>query len=74
LIPSSAHGTNPATANICGMKIIPVGCDERGNILVDEVEELCKKHAKNLSALMITYPSTHGVFESGVKKICSIIH
>ena len=74
LIPTSAHGTNPATAQICGMKIVPIGCDERGNIRVEEVEELCKKYAKTLSALMITYPSTYGVFEKDVKKVCDIIH
>jgi len=67
LIPTSAHGTNPATAVICGLKVIPVGCDDRGNINVHEIEELCQKHAKKLSCLMITYPSTHGVFESSVR-------
>ena len=74
LIPSSAHGTNPATAQICGMKIVGIGCDDTGNIRLDEVEDLCKKHANNLGAIMITYPSTFGVFESKVKQICDMIH
>lgn len=67
LIPVSAHGTNPATAALCGMKIVPLGNDEYGSLILEEVEELCKKHAKNLSCLMITYPSTYGVFEKDVK-------
>jgi glycine dehydrogenase len=74
LIPHSAHGTNPATAVLCGMKVIPVNCDEKGNVIVKEVEELAAKYSKNLSCIMITYPSTHGVFESGVREICDIVH
>ena len=74
LVPLSAHGTNPETAQICGMKIIPIGTDENGNIKLDEVKEKAEKFANKLSCMMITYPSTHGVFESEVKEICDIIH
>jgi len=74
LCPTSAHGTNPATAQICGMKIIPIGCDDKGNILLEEIEEKAKQYADKLSCIMITYPSTHGVFEEGAKKICDIVH
>jgi len=74
LCPTSAHGTNPATAQMCGMKIIPIGCDEMGNIKMEEVEAKAKQYADKLSCLMITYPSTHGVFENGAKKICDIVH
>ena len=70
LVPTSAHGTNPATAQICGMKIIPLGCDENGNIRLEEVKEKCKQYSERLSCIMITYPSTHGVFEEDVKDIC----
>jgi len=74
ICPLSAHGTNPATAVICGMKIVPIGHDEKGNIIVSELEEKCKQYADDLSCIMITYPSTHGVFEADVKDICSIVH
>lgn len=74
LVPTSAHGTNPATAVICGMKVVPIGCDEKGNMVKEEIEEKSKQYADSLSCIMITYPSTHGVFESDVKDICSIIH
>jgi len=74
LIPTSTHGTNPATANICGLKIIPIGCDDKGNIMLDEVEELGQKHAKRLSCIMITYPSTHGAFECSTWSHISRIH
>lgn len=74
LCPTSAHGTNPATAQMCGMKIIPIGCDEEGNIVLEEVEAKAKQYAEKLSCLMITYPSTHGVFEKDVKKICDLVH
>jgi len=74
LMPTSAHGTNPATAQLCGLKIVPLGCDESGNIVVEELEELCAKHAKNLSSLMVTYPSTHGVFERAIRHICDTVH
>ena len=74
IIPVSAHGTNPASAVMAGMKVVPVECDELGNIDVDDLEAKAKKHRDNLAALMITYPSTHGVFESSVQVICNIIH
>jgi len=74
LIPSSAHGTNPASAAMAGMKIVIVKCDENGNVDVDDLREKAEKHADNLAALMITYPSTHGVFEREITEICDIIH
>jgi len=74
LIPTSAHGTNPATAVMCGMKVVPIGCDENGNIDVEIVKEMIKKYPGKISAAMITYPSTHGVFEARVKEICEIVH
>jgi len=74
LVPLSAHGTNPATAILSGMKIVPIGCDEMGNIIPDEVREKCELHKEKISCIMITYPSTHGVFESSVKEICDIVH
>jgi len=74
LIPSSAHGTNPASAVMAGMKVVIVNCDDNGNVDVEDLEAKAKEHSENLSALMITYPSTHGVFESGIRKICEIVH
>jgi glycine dehydrogenase len=74
LIPTSAHGTNPASAVMAGFTVVPVKCDERGNIDVDDIRARAKEHAAKLGALMITYPSTHGVFEESVKVICAIIH
>lgn len=74
LIPSSAHGTNPASAAMAGMKIVIVKCDENGNVDVQDLRAKAEKHADNLSALMITYPSTHGVFEQHITKICDITH
>lgn len=74
LIPSSAHGTNPASAVMAGMKVEVVKCDENGNIDVEDLRAQAKKHSQNLAALMITYPSTHGVFESAVREITDIIH
>ena len=74
LIPTSAHGTNPATAVVAGMKVVPVGCDAEGNIDLADLAAKASEHAKNLGALMITYPSTHGVFEEGIKEACAIIH
>ena len=74
LIPSSAHGTNPASASMPSMKSVIVKCDENGNIDVKNLSELADKHADNLAALMITYPSTHGVFEDSLIRICEIIH
>jgi len=74
LIPLSAHGTNPASAVMCGMKVVGVKCDESGNIDVADLERLAAEHAEKLSALMVTYPSTHGVFEETIKHICEVIH
>ncbi len=74
LIPSSAHGTNPASAVMTGMNVVVVKCDEKGNIDVDDLKLKAEMHKLNLAALMVTYPSTHGVFESKIKEICSIIH
>jgi glycine dehydrogenase len=74
LIPSSAHGTNPASAAMCGMKIIVVKCDENGNIDVADLKEKAEKNKENLSCLMVTYPSTHGVFEESITEITKIIH
>lgn len=74
IIPASAHGTNPASANYAGMKIVVVKCDERGNIDVEDLRQKAEKHKDNLSCLMVTYPSTHGVFESSILEICQIIH
>jgi glycine dehydrogenase len=74
LIPSSAHGTNPASAALAGMKIIVVKCDERGNIDITDLKEKAEANKANLSCLMVTYPSTHGVFEEGIKDITKIIH
>ncbi len=74
LIPSSAHGTNPASAVMAGMKVVVVKCDERGNIDVADLKAKAEQHSNELSCLMITYPSTHGVFESSVKEITNIIH
>ena len=74
LIPSSAHGTNPASAVMTGMKVVVVACDERGNIDLTDLKEKAKEHKDNLAALMVTYPSTHGVFEAKIKEICKTIH
>ena len=74
LIPSSAHGTNPASAVMAGSKVIVVKCDENGNIDVNDLKLKAEQHKENLSALMVTYPSTHGVFEESIKEICEIIH
>ena len=74
LIPSSAHGTNPASAKMAGMKVIVTPCDDNGNIDVKALEEKAKEHSENLSCLMITYPSTHGVFEERIIEITNIIH
>jgi glycine dehydrogenase len=74
LIPSSAHGTNPASAVMAGMQVVVVKCDERGNIDLQDLEAKAVQHSDNLAALMITYPSTHGVFEEDVVKITKIIH
>jgi glycine dehydrogenase len=74
LIPSSAHGTNPASAAMAGMRIIIVKCDEKGNIDVADLKAKAEEHAANLSCLMVTYPSTHGVFEESIIEICETIH
>jgi glycine dehydrogenase len=74
LIPTSAHGTNPASAAMCGFKVVPVACDASGNIDVPDLKAKAAAHANDLAALMITYPSTHGVFESSIKDICATIH
>ena len=74
LIPVSAHGTNPASAVMAGMKVVVVACDEHGNVDVPDLRKKALEHAANLAALMITYPSTHGVFETAVKDICEIVH
>jgi len=74
IIPISAHGTNPASAVMCGFKIVIVKCDERGNIDVTDLKEKVEQHKENLAGLMITYPSTHGVFEASIKEICQTIH
>jgi glycine dehydrogenase len=74
LIPSSAHGTNPASAAMCGMNIVVVKCDEKGNIDVADLKEKAEKHKNELSCLMVTYPSTHGVYEESIREITDIIH
>ncbi|MCS2610666.1 aminomethyl-transferring glycine dehydrogenase [Halomonas dongshanensis] len=74
LIPSSAHGTNPATAAMLGMQVVVVECDARGNVDVDDLSAKAAKHSDALSAIMITYPSTHGVFEARVREVCEIVH
>lgn len=74
LIPSSAHGTNPASAVMAGMKVVVVKCDDKGNIDVSDMKEKALLHRNNLSCLMVTYPSTHGVFEESIREITSIIH
>ncbi|MBK9323307.1 MAG: aminomethyl-transferring glycine dehydrogenase [Bdellovibrionaceae bacterium] len=74
LIPSSAHGTNPASAALAGMKVIVVNCDSQGNVEVTDLKAKAEAHKKDLAALMITYPSTHGVFEESIKEICQIVH
>ncbi|MCR9063613.1 MAG: aminomethyl-transferring glycine dehydrogenase [Cytophagales bacterium] len=74
LIPSSAHGTNPASAVMAGMKVVVTACDERGNIDLEDLRQKAEEHATELSCLMVTYPSTHGVFEEGIREICKIIH
>src|SRR5690606_34379151 len=74
LIPKSAHGTNPATAQMCGMQVVVVECDDNGNVDVADLKAKAEKHACELAALMITYPSTHGVFEASIREICEIVH
>lgn len=74
LIPKSAHGTNPASAVMAGMKVVSVGCDDQGNIDITSLKDLAEKHTANLSCLMMTYPSTHGVFEDEVQEVTKIVH
>ncbi|WGV27939.1 aminomethyl-transferring glycine dehydrogenase [Halotia branconii] len=74
LIPQSAHGTNPASAVMCGMKVVAVACDVEGNIDLDDLKAKAEKHTHELAALMVTYPSTHGVFEEAIQEICAVVH
>ncbi|QLE40662.1 aminomethyl-transferring glycine dehydrogenase [Nostoc sp. C052] len=74
LIPTSAHGTNPASAVMCGMKVVAVACDSQGNIDVADLKSKAEKHSNELAALMVTYPSTHGVFEEPIQEICAVVH
>jgi glycine dehydrogenase len=74
LIPSSAHGTNPASAVMAGMQVVVVSCDEKGNINFEDLKSKAEQYKENLSCLMVTYPSTHGVFETAIKDICEMIH
>jgi len=74
LIPSSAHGTNPASAQMCGMRVVVTTCDDHGNVDLDDLRTKAEQHSENLAAIMVTYPSTHGVFEEGITEVCDIIH
>jgi glycine dehydrogenase len=74
LIPASAHGTNPASAHLAGLEVVVVGCDANGNVDLDDLRTKAAAHAANLAALMITYPSTHGVFEEAIRDICAVVH
>ena len=74
LIPESAHGTNPASAQMAGMKVVPISCDKKGNIDLEDLKEKASQYSNELAAIMITYPSTHGVFETTVTEVCKIIH
>jgi glycine dehydrogenase len=74
LIPASAHGTNPASAAMAGMRVVVVACDERGYIDIDDLEAKAAQHTKRLAALMVTYPSTYGIFEEDIERICAVVH
>ena len=74
LIPSSAHGTNPASAQMAGMEVVVTGCDAHGNVDLAELQAKCEQYSDRLSAVMITYPSTHGVFETQIRELCEIVH
>ncbi len=74
LIPSSAHGTNPASAQMVGMQVVVTACDAQGNVDMQDLQAKCEQHSANLAAMMITYPSTHGVFETSVKALCALVH
>ena len=74
LIPSSAHGTNPASAAMVNMRVVIVNCDNKGNVDIADLREKAQRHSEELAAVMVTYPSTHGVFEEGIREICQIVH
>ncbi|HEY2979128.1 MAG TPA: aminotransferase class V-fold PLP-dependent enzyme, partial [Burkholderiaceae bacterium] len=74
LIPSSAHGTNPASAQMVGMQVVVTACDDKGNVDLADLQAKCEQHSANLACIMITYPSTHGVFETQVKELCALVH
>jgi glycine dehydrogenase len=74
LIPSSAHGTNPASAHMAGLRVVVVGCDAQGNVDLKDLRAKAWEHARDLAAIMVTYPSTHGVFEESIREICEIVH
>ena len=74
LIPSSAHGTNPASAQMVGMQVVVTKCDDNGNVDMADLQAKCEQHSQNLACVMITYPSTHGVFETSVKELCALVH
>jgi glycine dehydrogenase len=74
LIPSSAHGTNPASAQMAGLTVVVTACDEQGNVDMADLQAKCEQHSQHLAAVMITYPSTHGVFETSVKELCALVH
>ncbi len=74
LIPASAHGTNPASAQMVGMEVVVVACDAQGNVDLEDLRAKAAEHARDLAAIMVTYPSTHGVFESGIRELCEIVH
>jgi glycine dehydrogenase len=74
LIPVSAHGTNPASAAMAGMKVIPIKCDTKGNLDMEDLEQKAVQNKTKLAAIMVTYPSTFGVFEEGIRRVCEIVH
>ena len=74
LIPTSAHGTNPASSAMAGLKVVPVKCDEGGNIDMEDLKAQAETHRDNLSCIMVTYPSTHGVYEKTIRELCDIVH
>ncbi len=74
LIPSSAHGTNPASAHMAGLQVVVTACDAQGNVDLADLKAKCEQHSENLACVMITYPSTHGVFETSVKELCALVH
>jgi glycine dehydrogenase len=74
LIPASAHGTNPASAHMAGMRVVVVACDAAGNVDLDDLARKAARHSHELAAIMVTYPSTHGVFEAGIRRVCEIVH